>query len=57
MHFLMKIKIKFFLYDINLIKLKIQNELSLNKKKKAGKIIFNYSNSKRVGNYEIEKIF
>ena len=49
-------KNKIFSYiDINLIKLKIQNELSLNNKKKAGKIIFNYSNSKRVGNYEIEK--
>ena len=35
-------KNKIFSYiDINLIKLKIQNELSLNNKKKAGKIIFN----------------
>ena len=43
--------------NLNLINLKIENDLSLNSKKKIGKIEFIFNQAKRNINYEIEKDF
>ncbi len=47
----------FSLIDLNLIKLKIENELSFENEKKIGKLIFVLNKLKRIAEYRIEKNF
>ena len=51
----MKIKEKFIKINLNLIKLKIENELNFENNKKIGKSKFNLNKIKRLLKYKIEK--